>query len=155
MRIYVTGKSNSKHDGKRLREAARFFIKKLITDKKLDINVTIKMVPGLEKRTNALGFCGWRDKPNRPKRFMIELDNKLGSNRILEILAHECVHVKQYTLGEMRDLKNSDVRWKGVNFVYNEDSIGDDDYYQLPWEIEAFGRTPGLMVAYHHRDKKK
>jgi len=154
MRIYVTGKTD-KHDGKHLREAARFFIKKLLTDKKIDINVTIKLVPGLEKRTNALGFCGWRDRRYRPKRFMIEIDTKLKNNRILEVLAHECVHIKQYNLGEMRDLKNSDVRWKGANFVYDTDSIGDDDYYQFPWEIEAFGRTPGLMFAYHQRDKKK
>jgi hypothetical protein len=154
MRVYISGQSK-KHDPKHVREAARFFINRLLINKKTNVSVTVKFVPNLEKRTNALGFCGWRDKPYRPRRFMIEIDSRLNANKMIEILAHECVHVKQYVLGEMRDLKNGDVRWNGADFVHDPDIIGDDDYYLLPWEIDAFGRTPGLMFSYYNRPPKK
>lgn len=47
-------------------------------------------------------------------------------------VAHECVHMKQYLRGEVKDLARDQKKWKGE--MYNLTEV---NYSDLPWEIEA------------------
>ena len=71
------------------------------------------------------------------------LDDTEWGHRVLKVLAHELVHVKQYIMGEL-SWRHSGLHWKGVNF--DVDNLM--DYYELPFEIEAHGREYGLLVGF-------
>ena len=94
----------------------------------------------------------------RPRAFKIILDHHrmeknemTGETRtdmewfveILKTLAHEIVHVKQYVLGE---LKTRDVGlvYKGIN----HNAMNLIEYFELPYEIEAYGREKGLLYGF-------
>ena len=64
---------------------------------------------------------------------------------LLETLAHEMVHVKQYA---RRELKPRVDCWMGK--TYNPKKVS---YWDLPWEIEAHGRETGLFVRYCEANK--
>mgnify|MGYP003328371186 CR=1 FL=1 len=63
----------------------------------------------------------------------------------ITILAHEMVHVKQYAKGEMKDIFRPArmVKWHGVKY-----NIEETDYWELPFEIEAYGREKGLYIKF-------
>ena len=63
--------------------------------------------------------------------------------KVLTTLAHELVHVKQYATGEMRDRDNAIVEWMGEK--YNQDEL---EYWEHPWEIDAYGREVGLYIRF-------
>ena len=53
------------------------------------------------------------------------------------------VHVKQWVKGEMYEFSsNSNM----VRFMKKKYDMNDLDYYDYPWEIEAFGRQLGLFI---------
>ena len=101
----------------------------------LDIEVKLTVPQG------AMGYCLETDN-NRT--FEIELDRKLSLRKLMETLAHEMVHVKQYARREMNDWQYKEVyyKWKGT---YVPDST---NYWDLPWEIEANGREVGLFIRW-------
>ena len=61
--------------------------------------------------------------------------------------------VKQYAKGEMRDLFHPArmVRYNGEKYPCDE-----CDYWEQPWEIEAYGREKGLYIKLitHLRENK-
>ena len=87
----------------------------------------------------------WVDKNILPNVFEIKFSNKIkNTRRIIQTLAHEMIHVKQFAKGEMYDhIHAAKVRWKNKN--YNVDEI---DYWDYPWEIEAYGKELGLYVKF-------
>jgi len=64
-------------------------------------------------------------------------------SELLRALAHEMVHVKQYVMGELT-YRTHGMVWKKV--TYAPDNIF--DYFETPFEIEAYGREKGLLVAF-------
>ncbi len=59
---------------------------------------------------------------------------------ILYCLSHEMIHVSQYFTGALRD--------RGFKTVYRGKSYPNEtktDYWESPWEIEAYGRSIGLI----------
>jgi len=95
--------------------------------------------------------------PKRPREFKVivdhhraEIDNYNRTrtdtewgHEILKTLAHELVHVKQYVMGELT-YRTHGMVWKKV--TYSPDNI--IDYFETPFEIEAYGREKGLLVAF-------
>ena len=95
--------------------------------------------------------------PNKPREFKIIIDpyraevDKFGrtltdtewAHSILKLLAHELVHVKQYVMGELKPANNGFVYKKTM---YSPESL--DEYFEQPFEIEAYGRERGLMNAF-------
>ena len=94
----------------------------------------------------------------RPRAFRIYLDHHrmetnefTGETRtdmewfveILKTLAHEIVHVKQYVLGELRS-RDVGLLYKGIN----HDAMNLMEYFELPYEIEAYGREKGLLYGF-------
>ena len=71
----------------------------------------------------------------------IEIDKKQKDDDFITCILHELVHVKQYLKGELKDISALEQRWKGESHI----SI---DYYDLPWEIEAYHLQEVLLEEY-------
>ena len=68
-----------------------------------------------------------------PKVIGMALDTALDQEKLISTMAHEMVHVKQYAKGQMTHTKNGRVRlWRGKKIRA--------EYYDCPWEVEAFGK---------------
>ena len=89
----------------------------------------------------AMGYCLETDN-NRT--FEIEVNRTLSYRKMLETVAHEMVHVKQYARRELHPSNNT---WMGK--TYNTDKTS---YWDLPWEIEAHGREVGLFVRWAEKE---
>ena len=121
-------------------EAAQFYAKKLgIPD---DTIIGIK----LHENISVSGYCERHVESDIPV-FLIGLETSVKESEKdpFSVLAHEMVHVKQYTRGELVDHGNY-CSWKGVD--YPEFENHSEEYFFSPWEIEAFGRTVGLYHLY-------
>jgi hypothetical protein len=84
---------------------------------------------------DAEGLCEAVDNRN----FIVDVcmfTNWLG------ILAHEMVHVKQYALNELDEYMT---RWK------SRTNVCELDYYDQPWEKEAFRLQDKLMLEFINR----
>ena len=66
----------------------------------LDIEFSNK----LYKEDGLLGEIAFDDNNHRPKEFTMTVDKTVSIRRIMETIAHEMVHVKQYAKGELVDL---------------------------------------------------
>ena len=79
---------------------------------------------------------------SRFKSFNIEIDLcKLEGDDFITCVLHELVHVKQQFKGELKELGGFQKMWKG------EVHIG-VDYYNLPWEKEAYKMQEILLEEY-------
>ena len=84
--------------------------------------------------------------------FSIEIKKDLPMHEKMIVLMHELVHMKQHIAGELEfggiiigkdGLKCKTTTWMGAEF----DEEG-TDYFDRPWEIEAFGRQLGLFIRW-------
>ena len=120
--------------------AAEFYSKELVKNTRIRNNchVEIRFCP----KITEYGYASIEEYNTRkkPRKFLIEINPIIGSRRILETLAHEMVHVKQYIEGETNDELT---RWRGKKV--NPDKI---DYWVQPWEIDAYGREAGLITKF-------
>ncbi len=95
--------------------------------------------------------------PYRPRHFRVIIDHhrleedNYGRKRdvtewaheVLKTLAHELVHVKQYVMGEL-SMRREGLCYRGVH--YDVKTL--TEYFELPYEIEAYGREKGLLIAF-------
>lgn len=101
------------------------------------------------------GYCYDQGKDGRYHDFEIEVAKGKSVRDTLQTIAHEMVHLKQFCTGELKDgvVPATTSVWKGK--IINEKST---DYWDLPWEIEAFGREKGMyhrFVCKERLDKNK
>ena len=99
-----------------------------------DITFELEMVP---KMKGALGYC-YGDKNH----VIVELSRRekvddgtwelVPFNEMMQNLAHEIVHAKQFLKGELNERDNS-FTYRGVKKVYDTES-----YRECPWEHQAF-----------------
>ena len=126
-----------------LSRAAHFYADKLGIDKKLQNRITINM---FVRKSSSRGSCEVDLGAKNPRVFDIILSpDENGEVSIVQILAHEMVHLKQFALGELRMMSRCN-KWKGKKWESKSDEL--DNYYDSPWEIEAFGREEGLFVRF-------
>lgn len=78
--------------------------------------------------------CAGMVYPHSKGIVLMDLDSRLSMNRLVEVLAHEMVHVKQILKGELIH-KGKKLYWK--NKLYNPKKMS---YYEHPWEIDAWGK---------------
>ena len=129
----------------------------LIPSKRLRDNIMIDI--HMKHHSNE-GAAKLHEDTNRyrPRAFRIYLDHHrmetnefTGETRtdmewfveILKTLAHEIVHVKQYVLGELRS-RDVGLLYKGIN----HEAMNLMEYFELPYEIEAYGREKGLLYGF-------
>ena len=136
---------------------AEYALAQLIPSKRLRDNIMIDI--HLKHHSNE-GEAKLHEDTNRyrPRAFRIYLDHHrmetnemTGETRtdmewfveILKTLAHEIVHVKQYVMGELR-WRDAGLLYKGIN----HDPENLMEYFELPYEIEAYGREKGLLYGF-------
>ena len=141
----IKTKGSNKAVRKLVELATSYYAKKLMgkrTINNLKIHVDLKR--NFMKNTGCEGTAIWEDENIWPKEFLIELDVGVKIRNLLITLAHEMVHVKQWAKNEMYEyMKIGEVRFNKTKF-----NISDIDYWDYPWEIEAFGRQLGLFVRF-------
>lgn len=151
MIISITG-GNAKL--KNLAESITRYSAELLLDKKLinKLTVDIEFSRTLLKEDGMLAEIDFEDRVHKPREFTITVDSTVPQRRIMESIAHEMVHLKQYAVGEMCDTNNPDiVRWKNkqVDLIKCE-------YWDRPWEVEAHGKELGLFIRWaEHCDLSK
>ena len=136
---------------------AEYALAELIPSKRLRDNIMINI--HLRHHSNE-GEAKLDSETNRyrPRSFRVILDHHrmeknemTGETRtdmewfveILKTLAHELVHVKQYVLGELKT-RDAGLMYKGIN--HSPDNLA--EYFELPYEIEAYGREKGLLYGF-------
>jgi len=104
-----------------------YMIKKLMPRlRNIEIEVQLKKM----NEDTAVGYCMMQD--NR-REYEIEVSKDLSIKDFVMTLCHEMVHVKQYVRNEMDDWNGLAVaRWK------NKTVMPGTNYYELPWEKEAY-----------------
>lgn len=95
-------------------------------------SVVVSLVPSFAKETGMNGAaCLVEDKV-----VAVAIDSRLPMEQMLITLAHEMVHVKQRAKGQLKSRINRKgevvVSWMGRDYNTN--------YFDSPWELEAFSR---------------
>lgn len=137
---------------KELKEAAEFFAYKLLDPRTVrNINLTIE----LDKNLETQGMCYSEDDTKNPRNFVISIRDKIGDDDIIQTLAHEMVHVKQYAKNELykslRMYKGKTTLnsiWQGAPW---KPKSREDPYWDSPWELDAYGREIGLYRRWMER----
>lgn len=145
--IEVIGSTKKKRE--MVEDLTRFCLETLMP-KMLKLNIKIQLIPKLTQKEGVAGDCIWEDECYLPREFTIRIDSTQRFKELLETIAHEIVHVKQYARGELKDLSDSDVicKWHGKLFKFDK-----LNYYDHPWEIEAHGRERGLVLRWAYKCK--
>ena len=153
-------KVNARNIDSRLKIAlyamTEFAMSKLVSSKRLRDNVSINI--HLKHHCEG-GEAKLEDyaNPYRPRNFKVIIDHHRAEyddygrkrtetewgHNILKTLAHELVHVKQYVMGELKYTTHGMVYKRTT---YSPDNIF--DYFETPYEIEAYGREVGLLVNF-------
>ena len=146
MLLHITG--SNKMTRKLVDNAAWYFAEKLLGKRLLKtLEIDIKLVRNMTEKEGCEGTCIWNewdDLKKTPREFTIDLDSSISIRNILVNLAHEFVHVKQWVKGEMYEYSAPNM----VRFLKTKYDMTDMDYFDYPWEIEAFGRQLGLFVRW-------
>ena len=120
--------------------AEKVMSKRLMSGLEIDINLRKNLID----KEGCEGTATWEDENHRPKEFTIELDVTYSIRDALITLAHEMVHIKQWAKDEMFEyLRPGIVRFHKTKF-----DLEDINYWDYPWEIEAFGKQLGLFVRF-------
>lgn len=148
MQILFKGRYFSKEKRNLLGDLAEWCANKMLGPRlSRNVSVTIHIVPPErinEDRLYGLTDVHEDDDWNRPRNFKITITSKYGIMRSLMILAHEMVHVKQHARQELAFCGRTGLpKWHGVRI-----DEPDQDYWDLPWEIEAHGREKGLVYQW-------
>lgn len=132
----ISGKRKTK-----LIELAVGFYCKLLMKPLMTSRLSYDIVIKKKLEEDAVGYCeiiGY-DKRGRPDHFEIQLTKNCKSEDFFRYLAHEIVHSKQYAKKELNDSTDC---WMKKRVP------GNIDYWDQPWEIEAYGRELGMLIRF-------
>lgn len=102
------------------------------------INITVNELARKDKQDGFLGFAEWDIDYIRPRDFIISVHSRRSKALVIETIAHEMVHVKQFVKGDMKhrdwpcNKTSLVVLWKNEHI-----DLDKVPYHELPWEIEA------------------
>lgn len=143
--MQVTTRGSTRKVQKFAKDMTRFCAEKLMSKRLAEsLIVRIEFIDKLDQNGEFDGDCCYEDDNIRPKEFVIRINNNLKLSKKLQTICHEMVHVKQYAKGEMKYM------WRPVQCTKFQGTLYSDqfDYWDSPWEIEAFGREPGLYTRW-------
>lgn len=122
---------------KRMVSACEFYAKKLGISK-MDATILIAFKHDYLKTFNVYATCEYIETG----KVCIEVDSKLHNNILLEIMAHEMVHAKQYLKGQLSQSFDGLMLWKGKKVK------AELSYIKQPWELEAMRKQTVLNYQY-------
>jgi hypothetical protein len=134
-----------KSDRKLLIDACiTFYAKELKIDKN-NFCLIVKSTKGLAKDTNAAGMAYripdyLRIDNLSPKLYFMQLDSSIAMEQLIQTIAHEMVHIKQFVKGQI-SYKGRSMYWLGNKVVKSK-----INYYDHPWEIDAWSKEKVLSA---------
>jgi hypothetical protein len=149
MLLNITGSTKTTRN--LINSSAWYYAEKLMGKRLMGtLEINIKLVKNMTEKEGCEGSCIWDEWEDRktPRSYTIELDSSVSLRNLLINLAHEFCHVKQWVKGEMYEYTNPNL----VRFMKKKVDISNMNYYDYPWEIEAFGRQLGLFVRMCEED---
>jgi hypothetical protein len=130
MKISVRGKT----DGL-TKNSTRYICKQaseLLLSPKLSNNIYVQ-IQYMKLEDDSWGYCSPTDFECRLHReFEILINSQISKINQVKTLVHEMVHLKQFAKGEFKQYQNESYSWLGKRM-----QISSEDYYNMPWEIEA------------------
>ena len=153
MKITITG-TKDRYTIALLKEAAEFYAD-LLFDPRMERNIILDI--DLKRKMPVQGECVNEDGTRNPRWFTVNLRDQ-PEDDIIETLAHEMVHVKQYAKNE---LSIGSIAARGSGRVTIARWMGEEwrprgkahPYFDCPWEVEAFGRSVGLYDRFLRRNE--
>jgi hypothetical protein len=168
MKVKIHAKNFDKKMSVALHTLVEFVMSDLLSDRKgllknLEIDVHMK-------HHSHEGEAEIHEKANKyaPRKFRVYVDHHRlekddygrvkgeteWAHDVFRTLCHELVHVRDYVLGRLtfrrwswRDtvsFEDNGLFWDGVHYDVNNLK----EYFELPYEIEAYGREKGLLVSF-------
>ena len=139
MEIEILAHGNtSPHRVQVLEKSAQFYMEYLnIQD--FNYKVLICSAPKMRQRDGNNGVAS----KTGSKEITIAVDSQLKLPKLLQTLAHEMVHAKQYVRGHYKAQLSRNGRFKRF-WMGKPYSV---EYMKRPWEIEAFARETELVSA--------
>lgn len=144
MKVTIRTKNNailSAFERKVIREASFFYAYTLLSKRIVDnLDIRINVIDNYYKLNGVVGdtLALDSDITYRPREFEINLERTKRLKTIVFTLGHEFIHVKQFAKGELKDHKRSN------KTIFHKMKFEDINYWDSPWEIEAFGKEGGL-----------
>ena len=145
MQVHIKG--GSKRQKELVRSMVKFCQKKLMPKM---YNVAVNINLRTFGKDDSLGYAIPSDYADlhRPREFDVDINKQQKLRRLLETVAHEMVHVKQFARGELYEsVRRNKHRWQGKWLN------SDPKYWDQPWEIEAHGREVGLFIQWAEANK--
>lgn len=141
MKIDIRGKTKTLCKAE-IKFATAFFANYVMGErlaKNLDIEIVFE-----DQGKMAEGHCNPLDADRKPRSFEIGINPNLKRRKMLQCLAHEMVHVKQYARGELSSAFST-AMFNGKTYKLTNSF---EDYLNWPWEVEAYGRDRSLYLFY-------
>ena len=147
MHIEVIG-HRSKHFKDIIARAVEYYCT-LLMSKRMCQSIEVYIILKKKLENNFSGYCSYIDHHSGVRTFEIEVAKGQSVRDTLSTIAHEVVHLKQFAKGELKDSINA-----GNISVWNGQKINEDkiDYWDLPFEIEAYGRERGMMTRFVQKE---
>jgi hypothetical protein len=125
--------------------AVPFYAEQLnLLDNRFDLYVY--PVRGLIKNHDARGMCQLEDPVKGRKQIVIWIDSGLKFDAVIQVLAHEMIHVKQMVKGHywffVDDYDGGTHFWLGKQV--------EAEYWDRPWEKEAWSKEKLLAAKFEH-----
>lgn len=151
--LKFSGKKLHKDDMKLLREVSKFTMNKFIKPcVQRNLYVRVRLV---DKLKGWSGDCFYMGNIEGFRVFDINVSvskiNTRAKNPLrrmrdpMETLIHELIHVKQYANNQLFDYVDGHSKFEGWIYKRTE-SV--EEYWDSPWEIEAYGRTDGVFEMF-------
>lgn len=145
MKIYTRG--STRKTQKLTKNLVKFCAENLMSSRLMEsISIRVEFHQGpLDGVNDIEGDCFYEDDHDyRPKEFVVRVCDNLRLGKKLRTVCHEMVHVAQFAKGDMRYITKP-ARFTKFQGVLYPDEL---EYWDSPWEIEAFGREPGLYTRW-------
>lgn len=143
--LEVKGKKISKKYMRLILDATDYYASKLLSRQLLPhVSVIVLFTKHLDDDNEAeCEIIGWGRK-EAPRHFIIHVaySKTMTLRSLLKVIAHEMVHVKQFA---MREVDDDLTTWLGRRIPE------DTNYWDHPWEIDAFGRSVGLYTRFAYK----
>lgn len=143
--MYISARGSDRKTQKICKDIAQYCAEQLLGKRLSDnIELHLKFLDKLDKHGTSDGDCIWDDDEDRPREFTIRVRSGMNLSKKLRTVCHEMVHLKQYAKGEMKQM------WRPARTTRYQGQYYPDDlnYWDQPWEIEAFGREDGLYTRW-------
>lgn len=123
-------------DRKMLIEACiKLYAKELKIDKN-DFTLIVFSSKDIVQDHGANGMAS----PITDKLYSMVLSSRIDSEKLIEVVAHEMVHIKQFAKGQLKR-KGRQTFWMGKRYVRSK-----VNYYDHPWEHDAWSKEKFLSA---------